>query len=647
MAYGVNDTSITPKSVPRSSGSSNINDDNDNDQYRENLPPQSPEAIVAHYPLGSWERHLMEERIRALKRHEREQLLRAEMERECTFQPRVGISRASTNGVQESHPSQEHQQQQQQQQRVPVFERLANSAKEREARLAQLADEKRRREEAALRNAFHPHVNTVSEHQLPFNVQTSNVPVEERLLHYGRSVQQSRQIMQQQQQRKELEEIRQQQKQAVSRRSRSCVLNEKHLGDIADRSKQILIERETERALAQQALLGEHTFKPKVCITSDAIDRSRNAKKDIRDRGVALYEDGMRRQQERQAEAARRLGEERSGLHKPTTNPLTNDWIQHGQHRSLFHKDFVKRQEIYQRVREEHQRNLASALEQNERAAVLRVDQDMIEQQVERLYLNAQEVRKEVKKRREDHIKAKECPFRPQLAPGTAYVIAHTNREKDVVKRLASVPRNRRAFNPSIFDVDEEENETTEKNSHEQRSAKVVTPNEATEFYQRQKQALEKREAQLRQQKQQQAMEELCVCTFRPRTSTDEYLQRRQKQTSSEGEQHVEKYVSGVTAYLQRQAEAKQRLKEKEEKYNNLGRGLPCNGPKRTIITPFNLSSGRGARSSSLSPSRGDSKHSGMEYHDVPRQYVDPCSKNDLLLALRGRQSDSTVKSYV
>ncbi|KAH9578180.1 hypothetical protein LSM04_007019 [Trypanosoma melophagium] len=639
MTYGVNDTSATPKSVLRSSGSSNINDENNNNQYGENVPPQPSEAIVGHYPLGSWERHLMEERIRAVKRHEREKLLRAEMERECTFQPRVGVSRTGTSGIQEFHPSQK------QQQRLPVFERLAKSAKEREARLAQLAEEKRRREEAALQDAFHPHVNTVSENQLPFTLQTSNVPVEERLLHYGRSVQQSRQLMQQQQRRKELEEIRQQQKLAVPRRSRSCVLSEKYLGNIADRSKRILIERETERALAQQVLFEEHTFKPKVCTTSDDIDRSRKAKKDIRDRGVALYEDGMRRQMQRQAEAARRLGEERSDLHKPTTNPLTNDWIHHGQHKALFNKDFVKRQEVYQRVREEHQRNLASALEQSERAAVLRIDQDMIHQQVERLYLSAQEVRKELKKRKEDHMKATECTFRPQLAPGTAYVIARTNREKDVVKRLSSVPRNRRPFHPSIFDVDDE-NENIEKNIRE-RSARVVTPNAAQEFYERQKRALEEREAQLRQQKQQQAMEELCVCTFRPRTSTDEYLQRRQRQSSGEGQQHVEEQVSGVAAYLQRQAEAKQRLKEKEEKYKNLGRGLPCNGPKRTIITPFNLSIGRGTRSLSLSPSRGDSKRSGMKYHDSFRHHIDPCSTNDLLLALRGRQSDSPMKSSV
>ncbi|KEG12823.1 200 kDa antigen p200 [Trypanosoma grayi] len=631
MAYAAQNEVATSTSLRSSS------------QCRENTTLAEAAVVAMHHPLGSWERHLMEERLRAVKRHERERLMREELEKECTFQPHVGTSRSSACQAQASLVPRE-----QQQQFVPVFERLAQHAKEREARLAVLAEKKKQREEEALRHAFHPHVNAAAENREPLPVYAANIPVEERLLHYGRSVEQGRRQLQEERQRKELEEIRQQTVLRSARRSGASKENPPE-DDIVDRSKRFLIERELGRAQAQQALMEEHPFRPKVCTTSNAIDRGRKAQHNTRDRGVALYEEGMRRQQQRQTEMARRHGEERKGLHKPATNPLTDDWIHHGQHSALFRQNFVRRQEVYQRVREEHQRKLASALEQSEQVAVPRVDQAMIERQVERLYLGAQEIRKEAKKRMEDHIRARECPFRPELAPGTEYVIAHANREQDVVKRLASTPRSRRALHHSLYEEEFEENGDKEEENR-LRNVKVVHPEEAKEFYQRQKRALEEREVQLREKKQRQAMEELCACTFRPRTSTDEYLQRRQKEASSAGQQqqqqHVEVRVSGVSAYLQRQAEAKRRLKEQEERYQKLGQGLPCNGPSGTVITPFNLSSGRGSRPSSLGPRFSAPNTGGVAQRDCGG-HVDPYSSNGILCSRRGQKEEPPAKCRV
>ncbi|RNF12904.1 200 kDa antigen p200 [Trypanosoma rangeli] len=628
MSYATGDA---PTTVHNSSQSSSGVDC----QCEEELQSATESPAVSHYPLGSWERHLLEERLRAMKDYERERLLQEELNKECTFQPRLGISRGYENEVHGNFASADYKQR-----HVPVFERLTNLAKEREARLALIAEEKKRSEEEALQHAFRPRVNSVPEQHVPFASDRTRIPVEERLLHYGKSVEQSRRLLQQQRQQKEMEELRQK---ATVRRTHSNVSGEKPQSDIAKRSKRLLIERETQRAVAQQALLKEHSFCPKVCTMSDAIDRTLKANKNVRDRGLALYEEGMRRQQQRHAETVQRQIKESNGLHKPTTNPLTKSWIHHGQHRGLFQQDFIRRQKIYQRVKEEHQRNLVSALEQSERAEVPRVSQEMIQRQVERLYLGAQEIRAEAKKRIEDNIKSRECPFRPQLAPGTAYVIARTQREEDVVKRLASAPRGRYARHHSFFETTSVE-EKEEDGGSLPRKSKCVHPDEAAEFYDRQRQAMEDREMQLREQKQRLAMEELCACTFRPRTCTDEYLHRRQTQATREAaQQPVEARVSGVSAYLQRQSEARRRLREQESRYNNLGRGLQCNGGNSTVITPFNLSSGRGTRLHRLSSSWDELKTSGGE-EDGGHYHVDPCSKNGTFMALHEKLAETSSR---
>ncbi|RNF22476.1 200 kDa antigen p200 [Trypanosoma conorhini] len=628
MSYATDDAPTTVRNL--SQGSSGV----DCPGEAEMRPATEPPAL-AHYPLGSWERHLLEERLRAVKVYERERLLQEELKKECTFQPRLGTPRGRENEPPKDFVSAGHKQR-----HVPVFERLAHRAKEREARLTLLTEEKRRSEEEALQHAFRPRVNSVPEQLVPFASSEARIPVEERLLHYGRSVEQSRRLLQLQRQQKEIEELRQR---AAVRRAHSSASGENPQSDIAKRSKRFLIEREMQRAVARQALLKEHSFRPKVCTTSDAIDRTLKANNNVRDRGLALYEEGMRRQQQRQAETVQRQGRESNGLYKPTTNPFTERWIHHGQHRGLFRQDFVRRQKIYQRVKEEHQRNLIAALEEGERAEVPRVSQAMIDRQVERLYLGAQEMRTEAKKRLEDHVKARECPFRPQLAPGTAYVIARTQREADVVKRLASAPRSRHAGHQSMFDAASLEGKE-EDGGNAPRNSKVIHPEAAAEFYDRQRRALEEREAQLREQKQRLAMEELCACTFRPRTCTDEYLHRRQVQATRVTQQPVEARVSGVAAYLQRQAEAQRRLREQESRYNNLGRGLRCNGANTTVITPFNLSSGRGTRSQGLSPRWDEPKTNGGEKGGGHR-HVDPYSKNEILMALRGKLAESPARS--
>lgn len=599
-------------------------------------------AALARYPLGSWERHVVEERLRAIKRHERERILRAEIEKECTFKPRVISSDGHTRSASTGAPQPESDR------RTQVFMRLTERAKKRDARIAQLKAEKELKEEEALRDAFKPRVNAAGEPKSALNVRSLNVPVEERLLHYGKTIEESRRLLQEERRREELKEMR---NGLLPRRERNNA-PKKEERDIAYRSQHLIIEREKERALAQKALLEQHPFRPKVCSTSDAIDRERRAQYNAKDRGALLYAEGLHRQRRRQEEVVRQQKREFSGSGKPTTSPLTNDWIYHGQHRALFEQNFVRRQELYQQVREEHQRRLALALEENDRKAaeIPRIDPAMIEEQVERLYLGGYGVGKESKKCKDRLDKDDGCSFRPQLAPGTAYVIAHSRREPDVVKRLAaSTQRRRCASDVNLFgSYDEGNEEREEKAKNKNSNARTVGPEEAEEFYQRQKRAVEERQAQLRERKQRLAMEELFACTFRPKTCTDGYQQRRQREVSPERqkEYRVEARVSGVTAYLQRQAEAKRQRDDLRARYENLGRLSSSSARGPTVIKPFNLSSGRASRTRCLSSATASQGCNSEVEEREGNRHTDLFTQQEVIEALDGKREPASARCH-
>ncbi|KAG8348766.1 hypothetical protein ERJ75_000036400 [Trypanosoma vivax] len=599
------------------------------------MNPVDIAATIARFPLGTWERHLIEEQLRCVKSQERERL-REEMEKECTFQPRV-TTPCDVGGCPVDGPIGSRREMCDLQ-RMPVYERLTQRAREREARIAQMKEEKRRCEEAEQQFPFHPRVNSPGRGSAATSAGENNVPVVERLLQYGKELQESRSRQQQEQEKRELEA----QRQAMSAlRGRANACHEQ--GDIVDRSKRFLIARENELASLEKHIREQHTFHPQVCTTSDAMDKERASAGRARDRGAHLYVEGMRRQQQREREIVEQREHECEGLHKPTTSPLTEEWIHHGQHEALFKQDFVRRQELYQQVRDQHIRRLAAALAEKDRKAAEgpRVVPGKIEQQVERLYFGRPESQEEWKKRRDGILRERECSFRPQLAPGTTNVIGRSQgREVDVVKRLATFkPPNRcaskgRGDNVEMPDPAGNEDRGTENRKRGQ-SGKVVRPEEAADFYYRQKKAMDERQLQLREKKQMLAMEELVSCTFRPKTCTDKYLQRRMRECASQREQGQEMVtrVSGATAYIQRQAEARRRREELEERYNNLGRGLPCNGPRTTIVKPFNLSSGRSARARSVSPFFSDSPQASVGRSSRERRHIDPLGPGDVPVA--------------
>nr|CCC94050.1 unnamed protein product [Trypanosoma congolense IL3000] len=591
-------------------------------------------SALAHFPLGSWERHVVEEKLRAVRRHERECALRAEMEKECTFKPSVCTS--FRHGKDTGGDPTEAQSK-----RALVFKRLAQQAKERSIRIEQKRAEKEHEEMEALRNAFRPRVNAYEDNQRASDRRSSSAPVEERLLHYGKTIENSRKMLQEEKYRQEMKEMSG--GSVTARKGHEGGSKDKREGDIAFRSRNFLLNRERERALAQKTLLEKHPFRPQICATSDAIDRERRSLCHKLDRGATLYAEGIHRKQRQQVEALRHQNRESSGLHKPVTSPLNNDWIYRGQHRALFEQDFVRRQELYQQVREQHRRDLAAVIEENERKAaeVPRIDKAMIEEQIERLYLGGQSPEKGTKKYKEAASK-EECSFRPQLAPWTEHVLAQSKREPDFVKRLGSCSSYKRCESSNnIFESCSGDDVGTRS-----KNIRTIRPEEAEEFYSKQKQAVKEREAHLREQKQRLAMEELFACTFRPKTTADEYFQRRRRALSPEKqqEQQVEACVLGVKAYLQRQAEAKRQRKELQERYENIGRVSSRGRRSSTVIKPFNLSSGRVSRTQGVGSARDLSGVSDVREDSTGYRHIDPHSIHRVACGAGRRNSLSPLR---
>lgn len=545
---------------------------------------------VAYHPLGTQERHQLDEAIRQRRRAEMEEVSRQAATVGCTFRP--AIIDASDVTVKEE-PLEESTQR-----GLSVFDRLAWQAHIREERRTLREEQKQRAEAANAKVLFRPRINKRATKDVD---NLNSVPVEERLLHYGKVLELSAQL---ERHKKEQAEARMA---TCTRRRSELVVPAEHQRsqeEFEKRNAKLLYQREVRPQMALQEMIQATSFKPKVCATSTALDKARNDASLRMDRSSALYELGLQKRQEREEQ---RRQHETTGpgttANRPLTNPISEEWIEQGSHRKFFQKDFVSRQELYQQAKEEEQQMVIQRLKQQKvTAPAPRVSQDMIDKQVQRLSSSRNDAENRSRPRQETSLHG---PFTPQLSRGSLSVVQRMeNREKDFVKRLAqlsppatardktipsenlyqSTPQRRRSgrrvppTDGATGIADTQESASTTKGH-----PTYITSAEVNNFYRRQMSALQDRQERIKKHQQKQFVEDLIECTFCPRTNSTS--------ASNNGNDVPELPVSGVEQFLLRQQEAKRLRHAQAARLARLQRGNVSarRSGSLTNVTPFTL----------------------------------------------------------
>ncbi|CAG9584028.1 conserved hypothetical protein [Leishmania major strain Friedlin] len=678
--------------------------------------PETSSPLARYYPLGTKERHAFDEHMR----HLRQQVATVERERQFRvshpFQPKTCSSFATAEDTvtdaaladspghlaspvasgsgSSSSPSGVR----------PVFDRLAAQAVQLEMRRRHREEQRRRAEAASLRGAFQPHIN----HTAPIYAERLQhldlVPVEERLLHYGQFVARERQ------RKRELKEL----EQTVAWQSTQASLvgaGTSQLRDPEERHRQqeeflarndrFLAERSKHRQCAEAAAAEAFTFQPKISATSAALDEARQrcandvsagelgqllnrsvnapllsiskTSANAGRRSDALYALAVTRQRQRMEKLdynSANSGETTKGVakgkavedpnvtHQPLTNPTSDKWIAEGAHGAFFQEGFVRRQALYEEVKREEAALRATAMQESElssgRPATHKVDAKQLNQ---RLYYSAKTAREAAERRRQALVSARECPFRPQLSPGTKYVLEHMPcRDGDIVKRLTS-QRSRASSGGARVAIDNDlyapapahqpslqghcrrpsqQRKTDVKNSAEavqdtrrrrtslrtasprteargesadgcgdqlpaqqqqqrKQHVRTLTLDEVERFYQRQIAALQQRQDLIQERREGKTMEELVECTFRPRTNTDRYVGMDSGGGEGADTAVSVNHVTGVSAFLERQAVARVRKAEHDELVRTVSllrhKSAGSNGKisRTTALSPFKL----------------------------------------------------------
>ncbi|CUG06275.1 Hypothetical protein, putative, partial [Bodo saltans] len=265
-------------------------------------------------------------------------------------------------------------------------------------------------EEQEAQQWFKPQIQRADDEYRKRLLHPSDLPVEERLLHYGKTVAESRRQLREDREALEKKQLleffrppesqnKKSQTSFVTRAATKKNDRDKHIGEIR----------------AQQAR--ENTFQPSISRLSQQLAQEQRRAQGQPNRIVALHEEAeqRRREKEKRVREHAALEADRRVYH-PTTNPQSEQWIRRGQHGTFFQKDFVDRQEDYARIHDEHAIALQETKAEEQRLALeasratstlARVRHEMIEQQVERLYYEGPEVSKEVKQRLAQQLKRK------------------------------------------------------------------------------------------------------------------------------------------------------------------------------------------------------------------------------------------------
>ncbi|CCW63867.1 unnamed protein product [Phytomonas sp. EM1] len=578
-----------------------------------------------YYPLGTRERYRFEERMRRAREARRKQLQEELHMSECTFQPKVHSSGAS-KGRASKHSKDERGREREAEgshrhsdPNVSVFDRLARQAEELHAKSVQRERQKQREERDSRECSFRPQINTTPRLSRNSSELERQGRVEDRLLRYGRATERHKELQRRQKEEGRLSLSANGNLSSMDPESRRLAQRE-----FEERNEELLRRREQKSAMAE-CEAPSTSFHPRISSNSIALDEAARARKAESGeessrplkRGELLYEKGMVshvKKLQLAEELRRREEEELCHGHKPHINPYTNDWLQRSENQKFFAKDFISRQEIYHEAREELKDLLAEEEEAKRRQAFAhaRVSSDTILSQVERLYNDAVKASK-VKSSKAGDSFEKACPFKPELSKGSLQVLRKMpHREKDVVSRLTrpgsstakdeKEPSKRRlsgtssdkgyfhsSRRPTSVEkrvlgnrggpLNESGSDFEMDACHSQLSSsgrRVIRPEDAEAFFQRQIEAQRQREERIRQEQQKKEEEEMESCTFRPMTNAHSVRQGSHLggrgsdggfSSSPEGGEEI----CGVRLFVMRQEEARRRRAEKAELLANIG----------------------------------------------------------------------------
>ena len=663
--------------------------------------------LARYYRLGTQQRHVFDEHMRRLREEAQRSAREREFREQHPFRPVRETMTSSVRGAAASAdrddklrvgmattaaPEAPHTEAQKTVSSAatpvnPVFDRLAAQSVQLELRRRHREEQKRRAEAAALRDAFQPEINRhapVYDNRLRH---LDDVPVEERLLHYGETVARERQRRQEMKARDEAAALEAAQASMIGSSGAHPPDSEERRrlqAEFQKRNELFLAVKAQHRLQAEEAAAGAFPFQPQISPTSVALDDARRrelvqARKtelqellnrssdgalftvsqadaslgcDASRRSDALYAQAVARQRQqsqsaRQTQGASGLGsntshgssskngsqrpaatrneqEEGDGdTHQPQTNPTSDRWIANGLHRRFFEHDFVRRQALYEQVKEEEAALKAAAQSPGVGAAVTKSGGDDADKGAaasprkintkelnDRLYYSAKKASEVEQRRRAASLNARECPFRPELSPGTQYAMQRLKqtRDGDVVRRLTGAART----NPQkAVDIDpgkkdlyepmpsaatsanvkakpssprastqvEREDSTPESaKTSPQKRVVTLTRDQVEHFYQRQMNFLQERQDFIQERRESEAVHELVECTFRPRTNNAD---RRRDGSSFPGTAGAAaapeaqgpsvNHVTGVSGFLQRQRMARRRRAEHDELVRTMG----------------------------------------------------------------------------
>jgi hypothetical protein len=724
----------------------------DADKPKDAVDAAATLPLARYYRLGTQQRHAFDEHMRRLK----EEAQRAERDRKFRQQHPFHPHRETTDSLPfnatPATPADVHEGNQHPEKMMrpptetinsaaapvkPVFDRLAAQAVQLELRRRHREEQKRRAEAAALRDAFQPAINRKAPMYAGQLRHLDDVPVEERLLHYGEVVARERQRRQEVKAMEEKAALEAAQADMIGGRGASRHLSpaerQRQREEFEKRNQRLLAAKEQHHSRAAQEAAGQvFSFQPQISATSAALDEARRRElmetrkaelQELLDRSAdgtstftvnqrstsgggcdasrrsdLLYEQAIARQRQ-QCRSFSQPQQNTSGagnmkssvkgvgsgglnknstlwnpdrpLYQPQINPTSDRWIANGPHRIFFEQDFVRRQELYGQVKEEEAALSAAAIQNSfspsaggakeasgsyagevSRESTRKASTKELN---ERLYYSAKIAGEVAQRRRAASLNARECPFRPELSPGTQHVMRRlrSTRNGDVVKRLTSAQSPQTSQRRSL-DMDPDKKDLYEPAPTQQRSKSAtaahshpshnavdgangepaaetaspdgqpspqkrttLTRDQVEHFYQRQMTFLQERQDLIQERKEGEAAQELVECTFRPRTNTDRrgssggsMPTRSAGATASDENNPSLRHVTGVSSFLERQSLARQRRAEHDELVRTLGRPRSklastylSFATGTTLLNPFTLQTAqRRRRSSCTSP---------------------------------------------
>lgn len=628
-----------------------------------------------HRPLGSAERSETDRQLHELMQYELQRKSLKRLSETCPFKPRInGGSSSSTNRKHRRAPNADnktpspgdkvprHHHDDSAAQvagekahtigdDLPVEVRLLEKGRITSLLQKEMAEAKKRQEEAELSELFKPALNPSDPYRQKL-LHPADLPVEERLLHYGRTVEESRKQMRDDREafeRKQLLEF-----------FRPSLLHEKrHQSTFLTRAETKQNDREKHIGEIRSQQSKEYTFKPSISRLSQQLAEQRRSASHVPACEV-LHEDAKRRQQELELKAREAAAiEANREVYHPTTNPASEQWIHKGQHRGLFvERTFVERQQEYLRVHAEHQELLRQKSHEEERHALdavrastslQRVAHNDIQRQVDRLYYETQELSKEAKERMARRLQEEECPFRPAISVGSEAVVRRSNIERDVVRRLTQFRPKRTASAP----VNANDSSLLSAQPHRHVDGRKVDPADAEEFYRRQVDSVQRTHKIISERNAEKQLQEQLECTFRPKTNSSARTPTPTKhggssQMNSSTHSDSVASVQGFSEFMKRREAAKKLEEEKQRRLEALGKGMQCNGPNFTVMMPFKLSEHKPVLSA-----RSATDHPYHHYHSLstspPQRSSSPPLQSDMPGAVinRWRVNSNALRALV